>query len=239
MWEEPRPERIPASDKGPIVNLVRLLFTVALIGGVTLLLSNKMWPGLARTTAPPSPPPVTDKAPVRPPAARVAPSTRTEPARPTTRAVEPPRDYGATGPTSRGDAHVLQSLAETCRYWVAQNTGGQYEGNQQLACNEMTQYARKFGMQVPTVSGQRQRPTSSSQRSAQQSGSRVHVNQCEQHGRSTIDYRQCRASEQDRLNEWCRTLQAKRDAASGERRDRLRQDAQAVCGEASRYQIVR
>jgi hypothetical protein len=237
MWEEPRPERMPGSNESAAKTIGKLLFTVALVGGVTLLLSNKMWPGPARTFIPSSPPPVIDMAPARQPAPRADPNSRTEPARPGPRVMEPRRDYEATTRASRGDPHVLQSLTETCRYWVERNTRGQYSANQQMACNDMTRYAREYGMQVPTFSGSG--PAVPVQRTAPQAGPRVPVNQCENLGRTTIRYRQCRAAEQDRLDRWCSWLRAERDAASGGRRDTLRRDAQAVCGEASRYQIVR
>jgi hypothetical protein len=235
MWEEPRPERIPGKDVAPVVNLVRLLITVALVSGVTLILSNKLWPGFVRTPAV-EPPPASEAAPAGPPSSPVMndrPRNDGLPASP--RAAPPPPREQRT--MNRGDPGVLQSLANTCRYWTEQNTHGQYSGNQQMACNDMTRYAREFGMQAPTVSGRG--PALPTQRSIPEAGPSVHVNQCGQFGHTTIAYRQCRADEQERLNNWCKSLQTQFDRASGPLRDTLRRDAQAVCGEASRYQIVR
>jgi hypothetical protein len=218
MWEEPRPERIPGRDEAPAVNLVRLLITVALISGVTLVLSNKLWPGFSRAPGNELPPPAAEAAPARPPAPRPA----------------PPRPQGTV---SRGDPSVLRTLSETCRYWTEQNTRGQYSANQQMACDDMSRYAREFGMRAPVISGRG--PAMPTQRSTAQPASPIYVNQCEALGQTTIDYRQCRAAEQDRLNNWCHSLRTQLDGATGARRDTLRRDAQAVCGEASRYQIVR
>jgi hypothetical protein len=229
MWEEPRPERIPGRNEAPAVNLVRLLITVALISGVTLVLSNKLWPGFSRAPGNELPPPASEALPARPPAPRPMEQPRRMDPAPAA-----PRPHGTV---SRGDPGVLRTLSETCRYWTEQNTRGQYSANQQMACDDMNRYAREFGMGTPVISGRG--PAPSAQRATAQPASPIYVNQCEALGQTTIDYRQCRAAEQDRLNNWCHSLRTQLDGASGARRDMLRRDAQAVCGEASRYQIVR
>lgn len=171
---------------------------------------------------------------MRPPPPRVDHPQRTDPSPALPRAPAPLREYHAE---SRGDPGVFQSLTDTCRYWTEQNTRGQYSGNEQIACNQMNQYARDFGMRAPAISGRG--PALPAQRHAPQANPSVYVDECERFGRTTIAFRQCRAAEQDRLTNSCHSLRTQFDRAAGAHRDNLRRQMQAVCSEASRYQIVR
>jgi hypothetical protein len=231
MWEEPRPERMRRDEDSVSSLLWGLLVASTLVGGFAVLLTTGL-PNLFRT---PASPPGSDRplvTPARPPASGPASPAFDYPLQP------PPSPRPQVyAPASRGDARVLQSLTETCRYWTEQNTRGQYNGNQQMACTKMSSYAEEYGMTVPFVAGQG--PSLPAQRSAPRMAPGVYVDECDRHGQGSIPYRQCRAAEQQRLDSSCRSLRTQLDSATGARRDTLRRQAQAVCSEASRYQIVR
>src|SRR5690606_30550726 len=111
------------------------------------------------------------------------------------------------------DSGVLRTLTDTCRYWVEQNTRGQYAGNQELACRDMAEYARTHGYPVPSIGGSSPGVPSATRDTTTGRNVRVAVNECEGHGYGSISYRQCRAGEKQRLTDWCKNLTAQRDSA--------------------------
>jgi len=132
----------------------------------------------------------------------------------------------------------LQTLAETCRYWTAQNTRGQYLGNQQMACQEMVSYAQQHRLPVPSVGGSGPSIPAPSREPSATTRMSVHVDQCERYGYGSVQYRQCRAIEKQRLTDSCRSLREKRDGARGALYERLSREASAVCSAADLYRIV-
>ena len=242
MWEEPRPERLRHIDSKRRQEVVSSVISYAIIFGLIAILLNAgviNWRGGAGGQAALPAPTVQPDPPAAPRPAQRQPgatATRTTP--------EPVRPEGATsrfGPTNaaRGDPSVVRTLTDTCRYWVEQNTRGQYSGNQETACRQMTEYARTHGYTVPSIVGGSPRLPSDAGGTSAGRNVRVAVNECESHGYGSISYRQCRASEKQRLTNWCNSLTARRDSARGATRDTLNQHVTAVCSEANRYAIVR
>jgi hypothetical protein len=242
MWEEPRPERLRRRNSDRSGDPFRLVAACAVIFGLAVILHHTGVIDWGRKSEPePLPPAQTTP---REPPARVPVAPRPQ----SSRDAHSPRDPGGTRPavrsrppagTARGDPNVMRSLTDTCRYWIQQNTQGQYSGNQEMACREMTMYARQHGFPVPAVGGAIPQLPPASRDSQVGSRITVQVDQCDRHGYGTVNYRQCRAGEQRRLNDWCKRLRDDRDRAQGTRRDTLNQHVSAVCSEADRYQIVR
>lgn len=242
MWEEPRLERLRHIDSKRRREVVSSVIAYAIIFGVAAVLLNAgviNWRGapddetaLPTPTVQPDPPPV-PRPTQRPPGATIS-RTSPDPVSPqsTTRSFRPTN-------TARGDPSVLRKLTDTCRYWVEQNTRGQYSGNQDVACRDMAEYARNHGYPVPSIVGSSPRLPSNTLDTSAKRSVHVQVNDCEGHGYGSISYRQCRASEKQRLTNWCKRLITERDSARGARRDRLNRDVTAVCSEANRYAIVR
>jgi hypothetical protein len=233
MWEEPRPDRLSALEDSPRASPLGAFIAIAAIAGVGFLLWNKgvFEPLLRPAEEPPS------VAPAPPAATPAGEDQRPAPAH-VERPLRVPSGPTGTATTRRGDPSVLERLTETCHYWVTQNTRGQYSGNQQVACDDMARYAREFGMAVPYVPGGVARSSGSNPSSSSQRGIRVSVDECERHGYGSVDYRQCRAAEQRRLDNWCGSLRTNLESARGAQRDSLRARMDAVCLEARRYQIV-
>jgi hypothetical protein len=230
MWEEPRPDRRSALEDSPRASPLGAFIAIAAIAGVCFLLWNKgvFEPLLRPAEEPPS---------VAPAPSATTPAAAPAPA-PVERSLRSPSSPSGSATTRRGDSSALERLTETCRYWVTQNTRGQYSGNQQLACDDMASYAREFGMAVPYVPGGVARSSGSNPSSSSQRGIHVSVDECERHGYGSVDYRQCRAAEQRRLDNWCGSLRTNLESARGAQRDSLRARMDAVCLEARRYQIV-
>ncbi len=159
------------------------------------------------------------------------PTARPETSRPANRSLAPTN-------TARGDPGVLRTLTDTCRYWTAQNTDGQFRGNQEMACRDMVSYAREHGMTVPPVGGSGPKLPAPTREPAVRPPVQVHVDQCERYGYGTIGYRQCRANEKQRLTNLCNELRAQKATARGAQYDRVSQRASAVCREADLYEIV-
>lgn len=235
MWEDPRPERIRELESRRSSPVGPALVAIAAIAGVLAIMINAdlvPWeapdtPAVPDLDTPSEPaPPATDTRQLRPAPPAPTGSSRT-PTTPRARTVE------------RGNPDVLQQLTQTCRYWTEQNTQGQYAGYQQMACNDMTRYATKFGMTPGPVAASPNRPEASITRSQATAGISVAVDQCEHHGFGSIKYRQCRAGEKNRLTALCRELRAQSQSARGSRYEALSLRAQATCRAADRYEIVR
>ncbi|HUH00301.1 MAG TPA: hypothetical protein VMQ83_14160, partial [Gammaproteobacteria bacterium] len=214
MWEQPRPERLRHIESKRRREVVSSIIAYAIIFGVTavLLYAGVIdWRGgpgeetaLPAPTSRPSPP----AAPTPPQHRPGATVNRTAPER-----VNPEpatRSFGPTN-TARGDPSVLRTLTDTCRYWLEQNTRGQYSGNQEVACRDMTQYARTHGYAVPSIGGSGPRLPSSTRDASPARGVSVAVEQCEGYEYGSIGYRQCRAGEKRRLADWCKSLRTRRD----------------------------
>ena len=235
MWEDPRPDRIRdlkrrgPSRAGPVVIAI-----AAVAGFVAILINSGL---IEQFRVPDAPPPAAEPAIGQPPSpgetlrpAVSPPPPRHAPAAPRTPSQSTPQ---------RGDPALLQRLTQTCRYWTEQNTRGQYDGHQQLACDDMTRYAQQFGMAIQPARTQRPQAQGTTPRTSSGAQVSVYVDQCERHGYGSIDFRRCRANEKNRLTEQCRSLQAQRQRAQGTHFESLSRRAQAVCREADRYEIVR
>ena len=233
MWEEPRPDRLAALEDSPRASPLGTFIAIAAIAGVGFLLWSKgaFEPLLPRSEEPPAFVPA-------PPAATPAPAGPRPALPPVERPLRAPSRPSGSATTRRGDPSVLGRLTEPCRYWVTQNTRGQYSGNQQMACNDMVSYAREFGMAVPHVPGGVTRSSGSNALASNQGGIHVRVDECERHGYGSVSFRQCRAAEQRRLDNWCGSLRKDLESARGSQRDSTRARMDAVCAAARRYQIV-
>jgi hypothetical protein len=233
MWEEPRPERVPreeSTQEKVIIWFVRLL----ILAGVAAIIFNAIQRQQIRAPAPPAAIPESQApapAPARPP------ETRRSTVPPPSSMPPPRREAPRSRDTPRGDPNVLRTLTDTCRYWTQENTRGQFDGHQQTSCEKMVRYAREFGMAIPSIAGPN--PQHSPTTRGSTSTIRVPVDECERFSYGSINYRQCRASEQRRLTEYCNALRAQREAARGEHYQTLSRTMQAVCSAADRYQIVR
>jgi len=246
MWEEPRPERLRQIESKRRREVVSSVIAYAVIFGVAAILWNANFinsrggpgdePNQSAPTVQPDPPAAPRSAAPQPAQRQPEITVNRTPADPFS-----PGTTSRSAPTraARGDPSVLRGLTDTCRYWVEQNTRGQYSGNQETACRQMTEYARTHGYQVPSIGGSSPRLPSGTRETSAGQSVRVDVNQCEGHGYGSISYRQCRASEKQRLTNWCNSLTARRDSARGTSRDTLSLQATAVCSEANRYAIVR
>jgi hypothetical protein len=133
----------------------------------------------------------------------------------------------------------LEQLTRTCQYWSKQNTQGQHSGYEQMACNDMTRYATKFGMTPGSVATSLNRPQAGITSPPATAEISVAVDQCERHGFGSIKYRQCRASEKNRLTALCGELRMQSQSARGTRYEALSLRAQATCHAVDRYEIVR
>ena len=233
MWEEPRPDRLSALDDPPRTSRLGTFVAVTAIAGVGFLLWSKgvFEPLLHRGEEPPAVAPA-------PPAVTPAPTSPRATLPPVERPLRAPSSPSGSATTRRGDPGVLNRLAETCRYWVTQNTRGQYSGNQQMACDDMASYAREFGMALPYIPSGVVRSPGSNALASNQGGIHVRVDECERHGYGSVSFRQCRAAEQRRLDTWCGSLRKDLESARGAQRDVIRARMDAVCAGARRYQIV-
>ena len=233
MWEEPRPERIRDIESRRRSSAGRMLLGIAIVLGlVGILLKSQLVPPLTRHGSPPSEVEPADERPSSrspSPEEAVAPSPSGAPvaARSASKARVP-------------DPQVLQRLAETCRYWTEQNTRGQYDGHQEMACNDMASYASQLEIASDIANSPRpiqsQTPGSPSVTTRQ---SAIYVDQCDRHSHGSIEYRRCRAREKQRLSAVCQELREQLPSAQGSRYQLLTQRAQAACREADRYEIVR
>ncbi len=242
MWEEPRPERLRHIESKRRREVVPSLIAYTIIFGVTavLLYADVIdWRGgPGEETA--LPVPISRPGPrAAPPPPQHRPNVTIN--RPVPDRVSPEPSTSSYAPTNaaRGDPSVLRTLTHTCRYWVEQNTRGQYSGNQEVACRDMAQYARTHGFAVPSIVGSGPRLPSGTPDASAARGVRITVEQCEGHGYGSISYRQCRAGEKRRLTDWCSSLRTRRNNARGATRDTLSGHVSAVCSEADRYEIVR
>jgi len=235
MWEDPRPERIRELESRRSSTVGPALVAFAAIAGVLAIMINAdlvPWTEPDTPAVPDLDPPSEPTPPVK--GTRQLRSTPPDPTGSSrAQATSPAR------PVERGNPDVLQQLTQTCRYWTEQNTQGQYAGYQQMACNDMTRYATKFGMTPGPVAASPNRPEASITRSQATAGISVAVDQCEHHGFGSIKYRQCRASEKNRLTALCGELRAQSQSARGTRYEALSLRAQATCRAADRYEIVR
>jgi hypothetical protein len=67
----------------------------------------------------------------------------------------------------------------------------------------------------------------------------LRIDECDQYGGGSIEFRQCRAREKERLSAWCNELGNQGSTARGSAYEGLRQQTTAVCAAAERYDIVR
>jgi hypothetical protein len=233
MWEEPRPERVPREESTQakvIIWFVRLL----ILAGLSAIVFNAIQ--RQRITAPP-PPAATPETRAPAPAPTQPAQDRRPTVAPPSSMPPPTREAPSSRDTPRGDPNVLKTLTDTCRYWTQENTRGQFDGHQQNSCEKMVRYAKEFGMAIPSIVGPN--PQHSPTTRGSTSTIRVYVDECERFSYGSINYRQCRASEQRRLTEYCSTLRAQRQVARGATYETLSRSMQAVCSAARRYQVVK
>ena len=230
MWEEPRPERLTEiSGKRGRWGVSTLVWIVALLGLAAILVNTGILDvaGALLQNATQS---LRDTAGT----GRAAHPTTSMPETSQT------QTHGRNVPDVRtGSRAVLQTLAETCRYWTEQNSRAKFEGHRQTACNDMVQYARKNGLPVPSPGGGAPNVSTAVRQPPERAGSTHQVDQCDRFGYGTIQFRQCRAAVKDRLTEWCNGLRNQRTSARGDAYRRINQQAIQVCAEADQYEIVR
>lgn len=241
MWEEPRPERLRHIESKRRREIVSSLIAYAIIFGVAAVLLYagvidwRGGPGEEVALPAPAIRPGPTAAPPPPQHRPGATSDRPAPDRVNT---EPStRSYAPTN-TARGDPSVLRTLTDTCRYWVEQNTRGQYSGNQEVACRDMATYARNHGFPVPMISGRAPSVPSPSSESFTQRRPDIYVDECGRHSYGSIAYRQCRANEKRRLTSECQRLREQSVHATGSGREQLRALVSATCSASDRYRIV-
>lgn len=237
MWEEPRPERVRQvgtdRDKSGIWLLVGLMAMVAVVAILVDMGILEPLLGRGEEFAPVVPSaPVASPRPIEPDARRPAPTPEAPGISSSMRTA--PSSSG----TARGDLGLLSSLTETCRYWTAQNTHGQYQGNQQMACRDMASYAQQHGLPVPSVGGSGPSVPVRSREPTATTRADIRVDQCERYGYGSVQYRQCRANEKRRLTDSCRSLRDERDRARGALYETLSRQASAMCSAAELYRIV-
>ena len=241
MWEKPRPERLRHIESKRRREFVSSLIAYTIIlGVVAVLLYGGVidWRGdPGEDTALPAPAsrPGPSAAPPPPQYRPGATINRTAPDRVSP---EPSTSSYAPTNTARGDPNVMRTMTETCRYWVQQNTRGQYSGNQEVACGDMATYARNHGFPVPMISGRAPSVPSPSSESLTQRRPDIYVDECGRHSYGSIAYRQCRAIEKRRLSNDCQTLRERLVHATGSGREQLRARVSATCSAADQYRIV-
>lgn len=241
MWEEPRPERLRRDKAARNRDAFQSLIAYAVILGVAVMLVKvgAIDLGGKRATAPAIPAPeVTPRLPTTAPAGPPPHGSADSRAMPDPVTLGPATSSRTPTNTALGDPNVMRTMTETCRYWVQQNTRGQYSGNQEVACRDMATYARNHGFPVPTISGRAPSVPSPSSESFTQRRPDIYVDECDRYSYGSIAYRQCRANEKRRLSNECQQLKERLVHATGSGREQLRALVSAMCSASDRYRIV-
>lgn len=242
MWEEPRPERLRELDSDRSGSIEKSVLAWAVIFGVAVILLKVGAIDLGRNIErkhPPAPAPGTQTQPVADEPATVRSRNATDQGNwADTREARPSSPRQPATDSAPGDTSVMRTLAATCQYWTAENTNGQYWGNQQMACQEMATYAREHGFAMPAITKGKPSLPTESQNAGPQHQVSVYVNECDSQPYGSIAFRQCRAGEKRRLESECQQLRDGLQQASGARRHTLLARTSATCSAANRYHIV-
>jgi hypothetical protein len=128
---------------------------------------------------------------------------------------------------------ILAQLEDTCRYWLRKGNATMAES----ACRRMREHSVQAGLPIPQVPQGRQAYSTSTTRTT--TSPPVRVNQCTNHAHGSIDYRQCRAAEKERLRKACARAREHARGKVGQQYLLAKQHADAVCVQFERYAIVR
>lgn len=122
------------------------------------------------------------------------------------------------------NAQILERMAQTCAFWSSRSDEPSGRVFRDRACKEMRRFAAKTQQVIPRLDA-RPAPSPAVPRSRRPS---VHVNDCGTYERGSIRYRQCRASEKQRLKQQCQYHRQREQWSQ----------AGAWCAAADRYWIV-
>lgn len=103
--------------------------------------------------------------------------------------------------TLTDNAATLTRYAQSCAFWSARDNDASGRIFRDRACQQMREYAAATGQRVPTI--RKNASAVNAEKKVQPPVARVVVDECTDHTRGSVRYRQCRGQESQRLKQLC------------------------------------